>query len=131
MIKSPYRQRRLFPRCYRFDRRHFHGLCCADDTPNTAPVRLRLVIDRIAAVSWMPNRIQTAPSRRLQRDPQAPRHRYRLAHWTPAVAQTTAPRLCAFGRRCCSCLAAAAPLRRPAIRLLACLRLAGGYLVLI
>ena len=56
---------------------------------------------------------------------------YRLAYWTPAVAQTTAPRLSAFGQRCCSCPAAAAPLRRPAITPLASLRLAGGYLVAI
>jgi hypothetical protein len=52
-------------------------------------------------------------------------------YWTPAVAQTTAPRLSAFGHRCCSCPAAAAPLRRPAITPLASLRLAGGYLVVI
>ena len=70
-----------------------------------------------------------ALSRRLQKTPQAPRRRYRVAYWTPAVAQTTAPRLSAFGHRRCSCLAAAAPLRRPAKRLLACLRLAGGYRV--
>jgi len=69
-----------------------------------------------------------APSRALQSNPQAPRRRYRLAYWTPAVAQTTAPRLSAFGHHCCSCPAAAAPLRRPAITPLASLRLAGGYL---
>ena len=45
---------------------------------------------------------------------------HKAAHW-----------LCAFGHRCCSCPAAAAPLRRPAKRPLAGLRLAGGYLVVI
>jgi len=73
----------------------------------------------------------TAPSRRLQKTPQAPRRRYRLTFWTPAVAQTAAPRLSAFDQRCCSCPAAAAPLRRPAITPLASLRLAGGYHVVI
>ena len=65
----------------------------------------------------------------LAKKPQAPRHRYRVTYWPPAVAPTPAPRLSAFGHRCCSCPAAAAPLRRPAITLLASLRLAGGYLV--
>lgn len=65
----------------------------------------------------------------LATTPQAPRHRYRIAYWMPAVAHTAAPRLCAFARRCCPCPAAAAPLRRPAKTLLARLRLAGGYLV--
>ncbi len=52
----------------------------------------------------------TALAKKLQ----APRHRYRVAYWMPAVAQTTAPRLRAFAHRCCSCPAAAAPLRWPA-----------------
>ena len=65
----------------------------------------------------------TALAKKLQ----APRHRYRVAYWMPAVAQTTAPRLRAFAHRCCSCPAAATPLRRPAItparQLAACRRL--------
>ena len=50
----------------------------------------------------------------LAKNPQAPRHRYRIAYWMPAVAHTAAPRLSAFGRRLPSCPAAAAPLRWPA-----------------
>ncbi len=50
----------------------------------------------------------------LAKDPQASRHRYRVSYWTSAVAHTPAPRLSAFGHRCCSCPAAAAPLRWPA-----------------
>ena len=63
----------------------------------------------------------------LAKNPQAPRHRYRVTYWSPAVAQTAAPRLSAFGHRRCSCPAAAAPLRRPATnparQLAACRRL--------